>query len=183
VRVGLPLAAVSLVLAKERAYLFAPSPAAVSRAVHGANPFPEAVEIGRWVRAHTDPGDRIAVIGSEPEIYFYARRRAATSYIYMYPLMEPHAFAERMQEEMIAQLERDRPRLLVLVNVDRSWSRRPTSSTAVLDWAERAVARDYEAVGLIEIEPDGEATYRWDAEAGTATPRSRNYIAVFRARG
>ena len=34
-------------------------------------------------------------------------RRAATSYMYTYPMMEPQPFAVRMQEEMIAEIERD----------------------------------------------------------------------------
>ena len=121
----------------------------------------------------------MAVIGSEPEIYFYAGRRAATSYIYMYPLMEPHPFARRMQEDMIAQLERERPRFLVLVNVDTSWSRRPDSSLAVMEWAERATATDYRLVGLTEILPDGTSVEHWDAAAQDVTPRSRTYVLVF----
>ena len=57
----------------------------------------EPVPRGRRDRAlgrrHTAPADRVAVIGSEPQIYFYARRRAATSFMYIYPLMEPQPFA------------------------------------------------------------------------------------------
>ena len=128
-------AAVLVSLMRERDYLFTLPPTAVARAVYGANPFPEAVEIGRWLQTRTAPDDRIAVVGSEPEIYFYARRRAGTSYMYTYPLMEPHPFARQMQEDMIAQLERARPRFLVLVNVDTSWSCRPDSSTRLFDWS------------------------------------------------
>ena len=164
---------------RERAYLFTLSPSAVARATYGLNPFPEAVGIARQLRERTRPGDRVAVIGSEPQIYFYAGRRAATSYIYMYPLMETHPFARRMQEDMIAQLERERPRFLVLVNVDTSWSRRPESSLAVMEWAERVTATDYRLVGLTEILPDGTSVEHWDAAAQDVTPRSRTYVLVF----
>ena len=37
--------------------------------------------IARYIRERTAPGDRIAVIGSEPEIYFYAERNAATGHL------------------------------------------------------------------------------------------------------
>src|SRR5262249_23167465 len=155
IRLGVPLAAILLSLAGERAYLFSLPPAGVARAVFGANPFPEAVEIARWLRQHARPDDRIAGIGSEPEIYFYARRQAATSYIYMYPLMEPQPFARRMQEDMIAQLERERPRFMVLVNVDTSWSRRPDSLLLLLDWAQRTANAAYDPIGFVDIPANG----------------------------
>ena len=60
------LTAVGMALAQQHAYLFQLSPAAISRLVYGSNPFPEAVEIARYVREHSAPTDRIAVIGSEP---------------------------------------------------------------------------------------------------------------------
>ena len=183
VRVALPVLAVLVSLVRERAYLFTLSPSAVARATYGLNPFPEAVGIARQLRERTQPGDRVAVIGSEPQIYFYAGRHAATSYIYMYPLMETHPFARRMQEDMIAQLERERPRFLVLVNVDTSWSRRPESSLAVMEWAERVTATDYHVVGLTEILPDGTSVEHWDAAAQDVTPRSRTYVLVFERNG
>jgi hypothetical protein len=179
VRVAVPATAVLVSLARERVYLFVLPPTAVARATYGLNPFPEAVDIARRLRDRTRPDERIAVIGSEPQVYFYAGRRAATSYIYMYPLMEPHPFARRMQDEMIAQLERERPRFLVLVNVDSSWTRQPDSPLAIMEWATRATAADYHLVGLTEILPDGTTAHHWDAEAPTAPIRSRTYVLTF----
>ena len=46
----------------------------------------------------------MAVLGSEPEIYFLARRHSATGYIYTYGLMEAQPFARRMQDEMIREI-------------------------------------------------------------------------------
>ena len=54
-------------------------------------------------------------LGSEPEIYFYADRKAATGYIYTYALMEPQRFASQMQAEMIKEVESAHPRYLVFV--------------------------------------------------------------------
>jgi len=179
---GLVGVAVALSLAQERAYLFSLSPLGVSRAVNGTNPFPEAVEIARYLRTHAAPDDRIAVLGSEPEIYFYARRRAATTFVYAYPMMEQHPFARAMQTEMITQLEREPPRYMVLVNVPTSWSRRTHSSHLLLDWAEDIVNREYEPVGLAEILPGQPTRYRWDAEAHGAEPSSSLYVATFRRR-
>jgi len=57
------------------------APVDACRAIYGDDPFPEAVAVGRYLREHTPPGARIAILGSEPEIWFYARRRAATPYL------------------------------------------------------------------------------------------------------
>jgi len=183
VSVLLPLAALGATLAAQREYLFIRSPYEVARSIYGLNPFPEAVEVARFLREQARPGDTVAVIGSEPQIYFYSRLPAATSYIYMYPLMEPHAFAHEMQQQMIAQLERARPSFLVLVNVDTSWTRRPESSTAVMEWAEKAVNEDYEPVGLAEMEEGRATRYEWGDAARTASPGTPYYVAVFRRRG
>ena len=181
-RVGLPLAAVLLSVWQDRQLYFAQSPIAISRAVYGADPYPEAVEVARYLRERAGPDDRLAVIGSEPEIYFLSGLRAATSYLYVYPLMERQPFALRMQEEMIEQIERARPRFLVLVNVDNSWTRLPDSPTLLLDWSQKYVNDHYEPVGMAEIAPGRETVYHWDAAARDAAPRTRAFVATFRRR-
>ena len=86
-----------------------------SRLTYGTNPFPESLKIAQYLKEHTSSEDSIAVLGSEPQIYFYAHRHTATGYIYMYPLMEPQPYALRMQEEMIREIEASRPAYLVFV--------------------------------------------------------------------
>ena len=180
--VALPALIFVLGVAHDRATLLVRSPAENARAVYGVNPLAEAVEIADEIARRAGPDDRIAVIGSEPQIYFYARRRAATSFIYMYPLMEPQPFAAGMQKDMIAQLESAKPRFLVLVNVDMSWSRRPGSSTEILDWAARTVDADYRQIGLVEIPPDAPSRSVWGDAAGASSPRTKSYVAVFERR-
>ena len=178
---GAPALACLLALGLDRANLFVASPVQVVRSVFGTNPFPEAIEIARELAARTAPGERIAIIGSEPEIYFYARRRAATSYIYMYPMMEPQPFAAKMQDDMIAQLSTSLPRYLVLVNVDTSWSRRPDSSTRIMEWAAATVDAHYRPIGLAEIAPDEPTRYVW-GDAAAVPPSTRDYVTVFERR-
>ena len=49
-----------------------------NRMAYGTNPFAEAEKIGEYLRSQTTLDDTIAVLGSEPEIYFYAHGRSAT---------------------------------------------------------------------------------------------------------
>ena len=93
------------------------APAEASRAVYGTNPFPEAVEIGRYLALHCPPNARIAVIGSEPEIFFYSRRRSATGHICTYPLVEEQPYAPAMRDEMFREIGKNRPDYVVYVHV------------------------------------------------------------------
>jgi hypothetical protein len=156
------------------------TPHDVVRAVYESNPFPEAVEIGRYIQARSAPTDRIVVIGSEPEIYFYANRRSATGYIYTYALMEQQPFASRMQDEMIREVEAARPAFLVFVGVASSWATQPSSDTRILNWANQYTAQCYERVGVADIDPIRGTTTRWDAESVSYEPRSTFVVLTFR---
>src|SRR4030095_9712329 len=122
-----------------------------ARMIYGGNPFPEAVRVAQYLREHSNPTDTIAILGSEPEIYFYAHRHSATGYIYTYGLMEPQRFAGRMQHEMMREVEAARPKYLVVVAVAMSWLRWPNSDTAIFDWIDRYTAEEFRLDGLVNI--------------------------------
>jgi hypothetical protein len=176
VAAGLLVVALLAYAVPERDYLFSMSPQELSRARYGRNPFVEAPGIGRYLDQHTRPGDRIAVLGSEPEIFFYARRRSATGYIYMYPLTEHHALASRMRDEMIREVEAARPRYVVFVANRSSWVSGPGADRTVLDWADRFLRQDYDVTGVAERLSDGSTAMRWDAQAAGYQPGSENVV-------
>jgi hypothetical protein len=168
-------------LYREKNYFYFRTPQEVSRTLYGSNPFPEAPEIARYLSQHTARGDRIAVLGSEPEIYFYADRLAATGHIYMYGLMEEQPYAERMQEELIREVEAARPAYLVVVNVATSWLRQPASPRTLSNWQEAYLRAFYRPVALVDI-LDEKTVYIWDDPSGYA-PRSDSTLTVYRRNG
>jgi len=180
VPLGIFLAAVGYGVYHERDYLFSESPFAVSRSIYGINPFPEAQQIARYLREHTSAHDTIAVVGSEPEIYFYAGRPAATSYIYMYSLMEKQPYAESMQVEMIRQIEKARPAYIVMVNTPASWLETQDSSETILRWVAEYVAAGYEPAGMIDILSYTETVYLWGAEAAGHAPESVSSVILYK---
>src|SRR5207245_10754981 len=143
---------------------------------------PSSGERARYRRARTAEGERIAVIGSEPEIYFYAGRRGATGYIYMYPLMEDQPYAARMQHQMIDEIEAARPRFVVLVNASASWNVRPQSDRTLFEWWAR-YAQHFDRVGVVGIVSDRLTTYAWGAEAAGYVPKSLVWGAGFERKG
>jgi Dolichyl-phosphate-mannose-protein mannosyltransferase len=162
----------------QREYYFEMDPLTACQSVYGGNPFPEAVKIGEYLKSHASPGARIAVLGSEPEIYFYADRHSATGYIYTYSLMEPQSHALQMQKEMISEIETAQPEFVVLVNVPESFGRLPTSETMVLSWADTYLPSEYELVGMADMLAETE--YVWGDAAQTYHPSSHSFIRVFK---
>jgi 4-amino-4-deoxy-L-arabinose transferase-like glycosyltransferase len=165
---------------QQRLYWFKLSPIDASRDEYGMSPFPEAVEVARYIRAHTLPSQRIAILGSEPEIYFYADRRPATGYIYTYALMESQPFAARMQEEMIGQIEAAKPEYIVMVTIRSSWDADEDSIMRIFKWWDDYRDRYYTRVGVADMAFFGTTSYRWDADAASRPPKEQRNLIVYR---
>ena len=73
---------------EQKDMLFELDPATACRLQYTSNPFTEAPVIAQYLDAHTAPDEPVVVLGSEPEIYFYAKRHSVTGFIYVYGLME-----------------------------------------------------------------------------------------------
>jgi hypothetical protein len=121
----------------------------VCQIIYRPDPFLEAPALAGYIHDHSAADVRVAVIGSEPEIYFYSQRRSATGYIYTYALMEPQPYAQTMQREMMAEIEASRPEYLVWVGYDNSWNVRPSSDRAVFDWFARYSNEFYDKIGIV----------------------------------
>ena len=156
------------------------TPDAACRRVYGANPFPESVEVARHIAEHCPPDARIAVLGSEPQIYFYSHRRSATGYIYTYPLMEPQPFASEMQREMIWEIERAAPEYLVCVGVSYSWLTRPESDPAIFTWIQRYCREQMELDGVVDIFPGSNSESRWDVAGRDIKPQTTFWLAIYK---
>lgn len=163
----------------QRNFFFVMGPTMVSRMTYGTNPFPESLEIARFIKQHSTKDDRLAVIGSEPQIYFYSNRRSATGYIYTYALMESHDYALKMQKEMIEEIETARPKFLVFVSVPTSWLLRPRSERLIFRWFDDYQQKYYRKVGVVDILSRSPTIYLWDRSAVGYKPRSRFWLLVF----
>ena len=173
-------AAMSFALFAEREVLLLERASDVCRTIYGADPFPEAVRVAQYLREHTSPTDTIAVLGSEPEIYFYAHRHSATGYIYMYGLMEPQRFAGQMQREMIREIEAARPKYLVIVGVATSLLKRPNSETEIFEWTQRYTAEEFRLAGLVNIVSQKRTDYYLPVSGDPETiHRSPYYLLIF----
>jgi len=150
VAVAVVTVACALPIVYYAAYLFRFSPQQAVLATYGQNPFPEAITLAHYLREHSSPNAKIAILGSEPEIYFYSRRHSATGYIYMYGLMEAQAYAPQMQDEMVQEIEAAQPEYLVYVTSPLSWLQENHSDRHILTWAKHFVAERYDLIDFPE---------------------------------
>jgi len=177
---GLVAAIAGAYVLREGHYVFRMGDTELIRSLYAENPFLEAPDIGRYLAAHTAPDDRIAVLGSEPEVLFYANRPPATGYIYTYPLMEPQPYAPRMQEEFRREVEAARPAYVVVSGIPASWGARPGSDLRILTWANEFATTCYDMVGVAEVDPRQGPVIRWDAALVGYQPQRDSRISVFR---
>jgi 4-amino-4-deoxy-L-arabinose transferase-like glycosyltransferase len=162
---------------RQRAFFLASDPVAACRSVYYGNPFPEAVPIADYIRQHTPGNAKIAVLGSEPEIYFYAHRHSATGYIYTYGLMEEQKYASQMQRQMISEIEASRPEVLVFVNLAVSWLPQPHSEQLIYAWSRNYIQAHYDLAGVVNVPmTDG---FAWGNAAKSFQPRPYSAVLVF----
>jgi hypothetical protein len=161
-------------------FLFRADPEQACRMMYGVNPFPESLEIGDYIREHSAKTDMIAVMGSEPQIYFYAHRHSATGFIYTYALMEAQKYASEMQRNMIREIAHSKPRYIVFTNIPASWLARPESDMTIILWLRDYLDKNYNVVGRSVAPPKGgSATTYWGIDAQTNPLASQFGTLVF----
>jgi hypothetical protein len=175
-------AALIFSLATQRDFLFHMTPVEISRDLYGLDPFPEAIRISAYIREHTASNAPIAVLGSEPEIYFYTHRHSATPFLYTEPMVEPQPFALTMQNQMVRDLEQSAPEYVVRFPIEETLSLTPDSPTRLFDWWSDYGPQHYRIVAIADLLPDGSTVYRWDEAAEAYRPQSLYHLAVYRRR-
>jgi 4-amino-4-deoxy-L-arabinose transferase-like glycosyltransferase len=144
----------------QRKYLFQMDPLNVHRQMHAAHGFAEANVVADYIRKRTTDQDRIAVLGSEPEIYFYSGRHSATGYIYVYSLLEQQKFALRMQREMIKEIEESHPKMIVYTDNQLSWGWEPGLNSSdprmyIFNWMRDYLDARYDLIAEVPIDKAG----------------------------
>jgi hypothetical protein len=165
---------------REWNFFFRLSPVEACRALYDFQPFPEAVALGEFLRARAAPDARIAVLGSEPEIYFHARRRSATGYIYTYPLTEPQPFAARMRAEMLREIAAAQPQFIVQARGPTSWLYRPGAHSRIDELCRAATPADYRLIAAADFFRDeARVVWHWPPAPVPAATNAARELLVF----
>jgi hypothetical protein len=160
-------------------FFFVMSPSEICRRLYPGESFVESLEIADYLKTHSAAGDQMAIVGSEPQICFYAARRSATSYIYTYDMMDNGPFATQLQQEMIRQIEAAHPQFVLYVNLQNSWGGAPTPQMPIVEWQAKYCRELYEPVGKVEFPVNKPSQFYWGPEAIAAAPLRQECIDIF----
>jgi Dolichyl-phosphate-mannose-protein mannosyltransferase len=131
--------------------------------LYGLNPFAESQAVAAFVAEHSSPEDRVLVLGAEPQILYYADRRSASRFVYLYPLGLPGPQSQSWQQAVVGEITRDPPRLIVTELAPRWWEvERPQ---ALLDGVATALSTSYRVIALLPGNRRGPAALRTGTEA------------------
>jgi hypothetical protein len=164
---------------ENKAFFFKVDPRTLCHIIYQNNDFVEAVPIARYIEANSGKEDRILVFGSEPEIYFYAKRKSATGFIYMYDLAYAHPYKQSMQKELISEVEKSRPKFVIAFSNPNTWTADRGEPDALFDWFNAYVRQNnFVPVGLINYRFPEASEFLWGKDALTAKPRSNVYAYI-----
>jgi len=94
-------------------------------ALYRGNPFAESVDMAQKLREYTTDSDEVLIGGSEPQILYYAKRKSATRFVIMYPLMYATPSAEKYQGQAIDELADKKIKAVVVARTGASWMMGP----------------------------------------------------------
>jgi len=179
---GLAICSAALVLAivLQAGYLFRWTPFEVSRQIYDLNPFPEIIPISAYIRDHSRPSDRVIVLGSEPELYFYSHRHSGTPYIYTFALTEDQPFAKKMTGDMIHDIEYGGSKYVVLIDSLDLWAYRNDNKPTIYSWWGGWGPDHYDLVGIADIISNTRTEYRWGPAAASYKPQSDYIVAIYK---
>ena len=110
------------------------APARLVRGIYGSQPFVEAEEAGLAVAEKCPEEGTVHIIGSEPEVLWYARRKCATRFDIAYPMTLPTRFAAKYQDEAARALEERRPDVVVFVRAAGGFGGREVMAQPPFGW-------------------------------------------------
>ncbi len=162
-----------------KSYYFHPNYELILRQVYGNNPFPEAMEIGNFINANSKPEDNIVLIGSEPQIYFYTKKKSPSRHAYFTALVTNVPMHKDWQREFVKDTEKAKPRYVVFFNHSISLMVQPNTDKYVFEWANKYIAENYKVVGVIEMADGQMSTYTWKEAAINYQPKTPSYVLIF----
>jgi hypothetical protein len=162
-----------------KAYYLKPNYDKILRAVYGNNPFPEDMEIAKFINANSKPEDNIVLIGSEPQVYFYTKKKCPSRHAYFTALVNNVPKHKAWQSEFISDVEKAKPRYFIFYNHPISLLVQQGADTYVFDWANKYINEHYQLVGLVDMIDGPRSLYKWNQEALTYKPTSQYFIYIF----
>jgi len=158
------------------------SPADAMAKVYPGNYFAQMPTLGRRISEISKSEDRIFIFGSEPELFFYARRASATRYILLNPLYGPYSDALERQETAIQDILKAKP--AVVVYYPLALFKMPGSKHRFSSWSLNYVQNHGVLDSFLSLDPTGQCHFYCGQDGDSPRlPKDHKYLAlVFRVK-
>lgn len=162
-----------------KSYYYHPNYERILRTVYGNNPFPESMEIANYINANSKPEDNIVLLGSEPQIYFYTKKRCPSRFAYFTALVNNTAYHKEWQREFTADVEKAKPKFVVFFNHPFSLLVQPNTDNYIFEWANKYINEGYQLIGLVDMIDGQQSSYIWKEALNNYKPISKNLIYIY----
>jgi Dolichyl-phosphate-mannose-protein mannosyltransferase len=162
-------------------YYFKPNLTQVLRAVYGFNPFPESKVIADKLNSVMKEEDKIAVFGTEIQMYVYTNKKSPSRFAGSGALLEfPVKQSNDWQREFIADVEKAKPRFLIFFNHPISWMANPKTENLIFPWFDKFTAANYKIYGFADM-LEGSTNYVWEPNIDMVNnpPKAQYRIYIF----
>ncbi|HUR31711.1 MAG TPA: glycosyltransferase family 39 protein [Saprospiraceae bacterium] len=179
--VGLSLACILMFwpLIAQKEYFFNPDYNKIHQEAYSENMFPELEKIGLELSKRVPEGEKIGILGSEPEVLVAANRESCSKHLFMYPLLSDPETSPAMQQEYIKELQECFPQYIVWSSTTGSWTigyDKLQMFTQLMEW----VNQNYLTTGIAELTPGAPGTIVWDGAVQSYQPQSEFRVYVFK---
>ncbi len=162
-------------------YYFSPNHTQILRKVYGLNPFPESKVIADKLNTLMKPEDKLAVFGTEIQMYVYTNKKSPSRFAGSGALLEfPVAQSSDWQREFIADVEKAAPKYLVFFSHAISWMANPKTENLIFPWFDKFSNANYSVIGYADIQ-NGSTNYVWKPELDMVNnpPTSKYKIYIY----
>lgn len=177
----LPLAylifGMSFYIYNERSVISKESNEEAIRIIYGQDFFNATKSAGEFIAKHSSENSSVAIFGAEPEIWFYSKRKAASGFLYVYPLLEHQKFAPMMRQQFYDEVKKSQPEILVYTSNEGTWYADNNVHAEMFNWYKQFRDSSFKRIGLINIPYDKPTTYDWSGDT-TAPVFEENYIEI-----
>jgi hypothetical protein len=149
--------------------------------LYGNCPFGESLAVADYIRRESEPDETVYVFGSEPQIPYYASRKSASRYIFVYPLMTPFADTADRQKGVLGELKQARPRFIVVAHQNSSFFEHESAPPHLRAGIAEMLKLDYRLVAIADTDDKNVRPFtRTVVKDGFPRPKVEHTLAVWR---
>ncbi len=152
------------------AYYFKPNLTLVLKGIYGLQPFLESKIIADKLNSVMKKEDRLAIMGTEIEMYVYTNKKSPSRFAGSGALLEfPIKQSNDWQKEFIADVEKAAPRFLIFYHNPVSWCANPKTENLLFPWFDKYTAANYKLYGYADMLNEG-TNYIWEGDPEINNP-------------